>query len=439
MRRVIPHANRGAARPLAHLRKEGEPEMRIARYALIVLALGLAAVALSAPALAQHPNDVRMDSPIRALEMGPREVRADLVVDLWNNANERRPVKLILENIPQDWNIGVWDRFFDFKVGEVIVEPQPVDSVSPSQTLRLRVDLPDPRPPAGDYSFGLRVVSPSDNVEYDSAVFTITVPEPPASADAAVSIITTFPVLRGTVDSTFNFEIVIENDTGADSSFSLESAVVDSNGQALSGWEIDYTPSFGEERLISSISVADALSERVDVRVTPPRGTNAGDYFVPVRAYDEAGFEATTILQVTVRGTGDIITTTDTGRLNIDAVAGESAAAKFRITNIGTAELNDISLVADAPQGWEATFEPSTVSSLPAANLIDIPFTVLPAGDAIPGDYLVTLRAVHPDTVDSLEIRVTVAQSTIWGWLGIVLVVLVIGGLAGLFWRLGRR
>ena len=198
-------------------------------------------------------------------------------------------------------------------------------------------------------------------------------------------------------------------------------------------------PSFGEERLISSISVGDALSERIDVRVTPPRGTDAGDYFVPVRVYDEVGFEATTLLQVTVRGQGDIIATTDTGRLNIEATAGEEASAKLRITNIGTAELTDISLVADAPQGWEVTFEPSTVPPLPAANLIDIPFTVLPAGDAIPGDYLVTLRSIHPDTADALEIRVTVAQSTIWGWLGIVLVVLVIGGLAGLFWRLGRR
>ena len=413
--------------------------MRIARFALIALGLGIAVVAQSVPALAQHPNDVRMDSPVRSLEMGPRETRTDLTVDLWNNTNERRAVKIILEHSLDDWSIGVWDRFFDFKVGEIIVEPQREDSFAPGQTLRLRIDLPDPRPTPGDYSLGLRVVSPDESVEYDSAVYTLTVPDPPAAADTGVAIVTTFPVLRGTAGSTYNFEIVIQNDTGADSSFSLEGAAVDINGQGLTGWEISYVPSFGEERLISSISVGDALSERIDVRVTPPRGTDAGDYFVPVRVYDEVGFEATTLLQVTVRGQGDIITTTDTGRLNIEATAGEEASAKLRITNIGTAELTDISLVADAPQGWEVTFEPSTVPPLPAANLIDIPFTVLPAGDAIPGDYLVTLRSVHPDTSDALEIRVTVAQSTIWGWLGIVLVVLVIGGLAGLFWRLGRR
>ena len=101
--------------------------------------------------------------------------------------------------------------------------------------------------------------------------------------------------------------------------------------------------------------------------------------------------------------------------------------------------MEGITLLADAPQGWEVTFESSEVLPLPVNNQIDMPVTVIPAGDAIPGDYLVTLRANHIDASDTLELRVTVAQSTIWGWLGIVLVILVIGGLGALFWRLGRR
>ena len=412
--------------------------MRIGRYALIILGAALVVAASYSVALAQSAGDVVVDSPVRSLEMGPRETRTDLTVDLYNRVGERRAVKLMLEDLPEGWTIGLWDRFFDFKVGEVIVEPEPPESVAPSQTLRLRIDLPEPRPAPGDYSLALRVTSADGRVEHDYLAYTITVPEPPESGDTGVAITTTFPILRGVATSTFNFEIVIQNDTGADSSFTLEGNALDENAQALTGWEINYVPSFGEERLISSISVGDALSERVDVRVTPPRGTAAGDYFVPVRVSDEAGFEATTLLQVTVRGRGDVITTTDTGRLNIEATAGEEASAKLRITNIGTAGLEGVSLVADAPQGWEVTFQ-DWAGEVPAANLIDIGFTVLPAADAIPGDYLVTLRTVHPDTADALEIRVTVAQSTIWGWLGIVLVVLVVGGLAGLFWRLGRR
>lgn len=413
--------------------------MRIGRLLVVLATLTFAFGLLSAVAYAQQASDVRLDSAVRSLEMGPRETRTDLTVDLYNTTAERRLVKIILEDIPQGWDIAVWDRFFDFKVGEIVVEPPAPDDTGASQSLRLRVDLPDDRPPAGEYGFGLRITSPDGSIEYDSARYTIVVPEPPASTDTGVAITVTYPALSGPSTSEFEFEIVIDNDTGADSSFNLTAAALDQNGQVLPGWDITFSPSFGQERVISSISVGDALNERVDVRVTPPRNTPPGDYLIPVQVQDDAGFEADALLLVTIRGRGEVFLGTDTGLLNLDATAGEEASTKLRLTNFGTAELLEIGLLADAPQGWEVTFEPSTVPPLPANNQIDIPVTVLPAADAIPGDYLVTMRANHPDTNASLELRVTVAQSTIWGWLGIVLVLVVILILGGLFWRLGRR
>ena len=413
--------------------------MRIARLLLMLATLTLALGMLSTSVSAQQSSDVRLDSAVRSLEMGPRETRTDLTVDLYNTTAERRLVKIIVEDIPEGWDIAVWDRFFDFKVGEIVVEPPAPDDTGASQSLRLRVDLPDDRPPAGSYSFGLRITSPDGSVEYDNARYTIAVPDPPASTDTGASITVTYPALSGPSTSEFEFEIVIDNDTGADTSFSLSAAALDQNGQVLSGWDITFSPSFGQERVISSISVGDALNERVDVRVTPPRNTPPGDYLIPVQVQDDAGFEADALLLVTIRGRGEVFLGTDTGLLNLDATAGEEASTKFRLTNFGTAELLDINLLADAPSGWEVSFELSPIPSLPANQQIDIVTTVLPAADAIPGDYLVTLRSNHPDTNASLELRVTVAQSTIWGWLGIVLVVLVLVILGALFLRLGRR
>ncbi len=413
--------------------------MRIGRLLLMLASVMLAVGLHASTVLAQDPADVRLDSAVRSLEMGPRETRTDLTVDLYNTTADRRLVKIELDDIPAGWDIAVWDRFFDFKVGEIVVEPPAPDDTGASQSLRLRVDLPDDRPPAGEYGFGLRITSPDGSIEYDSARYTIIVPDPPASTDTGVAVTVTYPALSGPSTSEFEFEIVIDNDTGADSSFNLTAAALDQNGQVLPGWDITFSPSFGQERVISSISVGDALNERVDVRVTPPRNTPPGDYLIPVQVQDDAGFEADALLLITIRGRGEVFLGTDTGLLNVDATAGEEASTKLRLTNFGTAELLEIGLLADAPQGWEVTFEPSTVPPLPANNQIDIPVTVLPAADAIPGDYLVTLRANHPDTNASLELRVTVAQSTIWGWLGIVLVVLVIVILGALFVRLGRR
>ena len=415
--------------------------MRIGRLLLVLTALTLTFGLLSTTALAQDPSDVRLDSAVRSLEMGPRETRADLTVDLYNTTSERRLVKIVLEDLPEGWDIAVWDRFFDFKVGEIVVEPSAPDDTGASQSLRLRVDLPDERPPAGAYSFGLRVTSPDGSVEYDSARYTIEVPQPPAPTDTGVAVTVTFPALSGPATSQFEFEIVIDNDTGADTSFNLTAGVLDESGQAPSGWDVTFSPSFGQERVISSISVGDALNERVDVRVTPPRNTDTGDYLVLVRVEDDAGGSdpAEAPLLVSIRGRGELFLSTDTGLLNLDATAGEEASTKLRLTNFGTGDLAGIDLDATAPQGWNVTFQQSPIPSLPNDQQIDIITTILPAADAIPGDYLITLLADHPDTNASLELRVTVAQSTIWGWLGIVLVVLVIAILGGLFVRLGRR
>lgn len=413
--------------------------MRIGRL-LVVLATLTITVGLLTPVVsAQDPADVRLDSAVRSLEMGPRETRTDLTVDLYNTTAERRLVKIIVEDIPDGWDIAVWDRFFDFKVGEIVVEPPALDDTGASQSLRLRVDLPDDRPLAGEYGFGVRITSPDGRIEYDSARYTIIVPEPPASTDTGVAVTITYPALSGPSTSEFEFEIVIDNDTGADSSFNLTAAAVDQGGQVLPGWDITFSPSFGQERVISSISVGDALNERVDVRVSPPRNTSPGDYFIPVQVDDDAGFNAEALLLVTIRGRGEVFLSTDTGLLNLDATAGEEASTKLRLTNFGTGDLTDINLLADVPSGWQVSFEVDSVADLPVNNQIDIVTTVLPGADAVPGDYLITLRANHPDTNASLELRVTVAQSTIWGWLGIVLVILVIVILGALFLRLGRR
>jgi len=316
--------------------------MRIGRLLLVLTTLVFALGLLSPAVSAQEPSDVRLDSAVRSLEMGPRETRTDLTVDLYNTTSDRRVVRIELEDIPDGWDIAVWDRFFDFKIGEIVVEPPAADDTGPSQSLRLRVDLPDVRPPSGSYSFGLRITSPDGSIEYDSARYTIMVPEPPASTDSGVAITVTYPALSGPSTSEFEFEIVIDNDTGGDTSFNLTAAALDQNGQVLPGWDITFSPSFGQERVISSISVGDALNERVDVRVTPPRNTAPGDYLIPVQVQDDAGFEADALLLVTIRGRGEVFLGTDTGLLNLDATAGEEASTKLRLTNFGTGNLNGI-------------------------------------------------------------------------------------------------
>ena len=126
----------------------------------------------------------------------------------------------------------------------------------------------------------------------------------------------------------------------------------------------------------------------------------------------------------------------------MDATAGGASSVVLRLWNLGTAPLTDSNLSADLPPEWEVTYDRDAVdvlSDLSGENWADTPLTIEPAGDAVPGDYLVTLRARNVEVTDSVELRVTVTQSSILDSLRLVLVLGVLGGLVGLFVRFGRR
>ena len=66
---------------------------------------------------------------------------------------------------------------------------------------------------------------------------------------------------------------------------------------------------------------------------------------------------------------------------------------------------------------------------------------IKPPDNVIAGDYLVTFTASTTDTLASgnVAVRVTVLTPTTWGWVGVGVVLLVVGGLVLVFLKLGRR
>jgi len=65
---------------------------------------------------------------------------------------------------------------------------------------------------------------------------------------------------------------------------------------------------------------------------------------------------------------------------------------------------------------------------------------IKPPRETIAGDYVVTMIANSSGLANrEFELRVTVLTPTVLGWVGIVIVLVVIAGLAVLFRRLGRR
>ena len=68
-----------------------------------------------------------------------------------------------------------------------------------------------------------------------------------------------------------------------------------------------------------------------------------------------------------------------------------------------------------------------------------VKISILPPPRTIPGDYMFTVRAVGKQDQTDMDLRVTVKRSTVWGWVGIGIVVVIIASLVGIFVKLGRR
>ena len=129
-----------------------------------------------------------------------------------------------------------------------------------------------------------------------------------------------------------------------------------------------------------------------------------------------------------------------TGRLNTEATAGEDNHLSIILINSGSAAIENITLSSSKPQGWDITFTPEKVDSLEAGLTKEVDVVINPPRKTIAGDYEIKLRTESKDfSPDSMTIRVTVLTPTIWGWVGVLIVLAVIAGVGVVFWRLGRR
>jgi len=149
-------------------------------------------------------------------------------------------------------------------------------------------------------------------------------------------------------------------------------------------------------------------------------------------------------LRATVTANYNLELETSTGRLNAEATAGQDNYCSIVITNTGSGDLENITFESEIkgrPSGWSVSFDPDEIESLPVGGLREVEVDIKPARKTISGDYMVTISS-EPESkyaFDSIDIRVTVLTPTIWGWVGVGIVVLVIAGLAWMFIRLGRR
>jgi uncharacterized membrane protein len=290
---------------------------------------------------------------------------------------------------------------------------------------------PDENVQPGKYDFLIKAQTPDSEFQMSQKV-SIEIMEQETKADDSkdLKLTTSYPVIRGPSDATFEFSVEVDSKLEED-------AVFDLFAQGPKGWDVNFKPAY-EDKYISSLRLKANESKSVDVEVKPSAGAPVGEHPINIRV-SSGNTKAEATLTVILTGTYGLEVGTPSGLLSLDAKQGKPSNVSFYIKNTGTAQNSDIKFLSFKPENWKVEFNPEKIDVIEPGDLKQVEMTITPYEDALVGDYSVGVNVEGEKATKNLEFRTTVKASAAWGWVGIGIIVVVIAGLFGIFRWLGRR
>jgi uncharacterized membrane protein len=329
-------------------------------------------------------------------------------------------VDLSLNGVPQGWDATFHGGGF------IVTSVYPNgNAASPAPTdLELQVIVPaTAKPGSNQFTIHASTGTSTADLPIDLVVA--------QSGGGTVSFTTDVPAKRGTPGSAVSFDLTLHNDTATEQSFTL--AIPD----APAGWTVTAQPAGQTGATTFKVAAGDTSS--ISVSATSAADTSAGDYTFTVVASAGNQYNAQQQLGVQLAGTSSLSVTSGSGVLNTTATAGSSTDFSVVVTNTGSSPLSNISLSSSPPTNWKVTYTPASIASLDPNGTTTVTAAIQPAGDAVAGDYVVTLTATSGTATGSIDVRTQVQASTLWGYIGIAIIALVVIGLLFVFRRYGRR
>ncbi len=402
------------------------------RLAVFLLATVLLATVLGPGMVKAQAPGITMTAPFTDIVEEP-ESDINTKIKLTNVGTTEAYLQLSVVTEHNDWNARLQNIDWDYDISSLRLPPGTTEAVQ----IYLRMTVPTGATPQKAYKFTIKATQ--DGATVATLPFNVTVgkkvefPTPtPVVGAQKIKLTADFPFLRGPSGKTFVFRGNVSNVSGEDQSATLSLAPLPA------GWQVRFKVAF-EDKLISTISMPLGSFEKgIDIEVDVPQNAEANEYAFQWIATGKDSREALP-MGIVVVGTYSLAMDLPSGRLNMDATAGQDNHTALTLINIGTADLQNLSLTSSAPSNWVVTFTPDRVDFLAAGQTKDIDVSVKPPSQSIAGDYGISVTTSSPQAVDSLDIRVAVGRSTVWGWVGIGIVGLVILGMAGVFVAVGRR
>jgi len=258
-------------------------------------------------------------------------------------------------------------------------------------------------------------------------------PQAVLAQEETIELTTPYTKLEGTSGASFEFTITLKYQGSQARDFNLSVT-------GPQDWTMYITPSYPKDKLIQDIMLEPGATSgnMICVDAVSPSWAEPGEYQISVEAAS-GDIKGTLNLNAIITAKYGISLTTPDSRLSTKATAGKDNYFTLVVANTGSAAIENIAFSSDKPTGWTVDFTPEKIGSLIAGGSQTIDVNIKPGAKAIAGDYQVILSAKGVQKTTEVSIRVTVETPTVWGWVGVAIIVLVIAGLAFVFIRFSRR
>jgi uncharacterized membrane protein len=354
-------------------------------------------------------NSVTLYTPYTKISVPPGE-SIDYTIDVINNSKEVQNVLISVIGMPKGWN-------FDLKSGGWVISQI---SILPGErkNLSLRVDVPL-QVNKGNYCF--KVVAGG----FCTLPLVVNVSK---QGTYKTEFTTDQPNMQGQAKSAFTFNANLKNRTADKQLYALMA-------NTPQGWEATFKVNFKQ---VTSVEIEPNNTANITIELKPSENMEAGTYEVPVRAATNST-SAELNLQAVITGNYNMELTTPSGLLSTDITAGDSKRVELVVKNTGSSILSGLDLTFSAPVNWDVTFEPRKIDKLLPGKVAQVFATIKADKKAIPGDYVTNIVAKTSEVNSSASFRISVKTSMVWGWFGILIIIIGLGGVYYLFRKYGRR
>jgi uncharacterized membrane protein len=260
-----------------------------------------------------------------------------------------------------------------------------------------------------------------------------------ATAAPKLSVTSQYPSLDGYTTEQMVYDLNLQLIGGSPTVFNL--SVTGPSQYSLQIREI------GINSAISAIKLDPASPSPESVRVLATPNTvnppELGQYTFTF-VISSGDLKQTLALQANIKSRYSMDLVAPGGLLSKQITAGKDNYLYLTLTNTGNDTLKNISFtstIAGSPRNWTVTFSPQSLDSLAANDQKEIKVDVKPDPGAVSGDYQISIivDSATQALEKQLDFRVTVLSSTVWGWVGVAILVVIIAGLALMFKFVGRR